>query len=43
MLGSTNYCYTQNIKAVDLMVSEKMILLRFPVVSLREIMTPGRG
>ena len=23
MLGTTNYCYTQNIKALDLMVSEK--------------------
>ena len=25
MLGTTNYCYTQNIKALDLMVSEKKI------------------
>ena len=24
MLGTTNYCYTQNIKALDLMVSEKI-------------------
>ena len=23
MLGTTNYCYTQNIKALDLMVSEE--------------------
>ena len=23
MLGTTNYCYTQNIEALDLMVSEK--------------------
>ena len=23
MLGTTNYCYTQNINALDLMVSEK--------------------
>ena len=41
MLGTTNYCYTQNIKALDLMVSEKKIFLRFPIVSLREMMTPG--
>ena len=40
MLGTTNYCYTQNIKALDLMVSEKKIFLRFPIVSLQE-MTPG--
>ena len=25
MLGTTNYCYTQNIKSLDLMVSEKKI------------------
>ena len=25
-----NYCYTQNIKALDLMFSEKKIFLRFP-------------
>ena len=30
MLGTTNYCYAQNIKALDLMVSEKKIFLRFP-------------
>ena len=41
MLGTTNHCYAQNIKALDLMVSEKKIFLRFPVVSLREMMTPG--
>ena len=41
MLGTTNYCYTQNIKALDLMVSEKKIFLRFPIVSLRKMMTPG--
>ena len=40
MLGTTNHCYTQNIKALDLMVSEKKIFLRFPIVSLREMMTP---
>ena len=29
MLGITNYCYTQNIKALDLMVSEKKIFFTF--------------
>ena len=31
MLGTTNYCYTQNIniKALDLMVSEKKIFFTF--------------
>ena len=29
MLGTTNYCYTQNIKALDLMVSEKKIFFMF--------------
>ena len=38
--GTINYCYTQNIKALDLMISEK-IFLRFFIVSLREMMTPG--
>ena len=37
---STNYWYFQNIKALDLMVSEKKIFLCFPIVSLREMMTP---
>ena len=41
MLGTTNYCYTQNVKALDLMVSEKKIVLRFPVERLREMMVPG--
>ena len=27
--GLTNYCFTQNIKALGLMVSEKKIFLRF--------------
>ena len=40
MLGITYYCYTQNIKALDLMVSEKKFFLRFPIVSLQEMMTP---
>ena len=29
MLGTTNYCYTQNIIALDLMVSEKKIFYTF--------------
>ena len=29
MLGTTNYCYTQNIKALDLMVSKKKIFFLF--------------
>ena len=29
MLGTTNYCYTQNSKALDLMVSEKKIFFTF--------------
>ena len=41
MLGTTNYCYTQNAIALDLMDSEKKIVLRFPIVGLREMMTPG--
>ena len=40
MSGTTYYCYTQNIKSLDLMVSEKKMFLRFPIVSLREMMPP---
>ena len=29
MLGTTNYCYTQNMKALDLMVSENKIFFTF--------------
>ena len=29
ILGTTYYCYTQNIKALDLMVSEKKIFFKF--------------
>ena len=29
MLGTTNYCHTQNIIALDLMVSEKKIFFTF--------------
>ena len=43
MLGTTNYCYTQNIKALDPMVSVKKIFLCFPIVSLPEMLTPGGG
>ena len=42
-LSTYHDCYTQSIKALDLMVSEKKIFLRFLIVSLREMMTPGRG
>ena len=31
----------KNIKDLDLMASEKKIVLRFPIVSLREMMTRG--
>ena len=34
MLGTTNYCYTQNIKALDLMVSGKKMFLTFYVFLL---------
>ena len=38
------HCFTQNIKALGLMVSEKKIFLRFlPTISLWRPMTPGRG
>ena len=30
--GITKHCYTQNIKALSLMVSEKKMFLCFPVV-----------
>ena len=36
--GTTKYCYTQNIKAAGLVVSEKKIFfLVFPIVSLLEL------
>ena len=44
--GLTKHCFTQNIKALGLMVSEKKILLRFyPIICLWRPMTPppGRG
>ena len=43
--GLTKHCFTQNIKALGLMVSEKKIFITFfPIVSLwRPITPPGRG
>ena len=38
---TTIHCYTQNIKALGLVVSEKKIFYVFPIVSLWKIMTPG--
>ena len=39
---TTIHCYTQNMKALGLLVSEKIFWV-FPIVSLWEIMTPGVG
>ena len=39
---TTIHCYTQNMKALDLVVSEKIFYV-FLIVSLWEIMTPGAG
>ena len=39
----TNHCYTQNIYALGLMVSEKIFFYVFPIVSLWELMTTGCG
>ena len=41
--GLTKHCFTQNIKALGLMVSEKKIFFTFfPIISLwRLIWTPG--
>ena len=36
----TKHCYTQNIKALHLLVSAK-IFLNFPIVILWELMSPG--
>ena len=39
--GLTKHCFTQNIKAMGLMVSEKIFFLRFfPIISLLRPMTP---
>ena len=43
MLGITNYCYTQYIKALDLMVSKKNIFFTFSYCKSTGLMTPGRG
>ena len=40
---TTIHCYTQNMKALGLVVSEKKIFYVFPIVSLWELMTPGAG
>ena len=40
--GLTKHCFTQNIKALGLMVSEKKIFFYiFPIISLWRPMTPG--
>ena len=41
--GLTKHCFTQNIKALGLMVSEKIFFTFFPIRSLWRQMTPGRG
>ena len=38
--GLTKHCFTQNIKALGLMVSEKKIFMSFPIISLWRPMTP---
>ena len=37
MKGITKHCYTQNIKALGLMVSEKKIFYVFPIITLWEL------
>ena len=39
--GLTKHCFTQNIKALGLMVSEKIFFTFFPIISLCRPMTPG--
>ena len=40
--GITKHCYTQHIKNLNLLVSEKKIFFfNFPIVILWELMTPG--
>ena len=42
--GVTKHCFTQNIKALGLMVSEKKIfIMSFPIVSMEANNPPGRG
>ena len=44
MKRTTRHCYTQNMKALGFLVSEKKIFFYvFPIVSLWELMTPGAG
>ena len=38
---SVIHCYTQNMKGLGHVVSEKNIFSCFPIVSLCELMTPG--
>ena len=38
--GLTKHCFTQNIKALGRMVSEKILLTFFPIISLWRPMTP---
>ena len=38
--GLIKYCFTQNIKALGLMVSEKKIFMSFPIISLWRPMIP---
>ena len=38
--GLTKHCFTQNIKALGLMVSEKIFLRFFPIISLWKPMNP---
>ena len=37
------HCYTQNIKALGLMVLEKICLCLFSIVRIKKIMAPGVG
>ena len=44
MLGTTNYCFTQNIKALGLIVSEKKIFVHFSYYRSMKASDPqGRG
>ena len=43
MKRTTRHCYTQNMKALGLVVSEKKIFLCFPIVRLWELITPRAG
>ena len=40
---TTIHCYTQNMKAVGLVVSEEKIFYVFPIICLWELMTPRAG